>query len=277
MAVHDISCVGKCSLTVALPIISAAGIECSALPTAVLSTHTGGFTGFTYRDLTEDIDPIANHWESLGLKFDCIYTGFLGSYEQIDLVCGLIDRFGKDSIIVVDPVMADEGKLYKVFDDDFPQGMKKLCSRADVIMPNITEACLMLGIPYSKGPYTPGFIEDLLRRLSALGPRMVILTGVYFDDRNIGAASFDAETGEISHCFAPMVPGYYHGTGDVFSSAAVAAIMCGKSVGEAIRIAVDFTQKSIVLTYEAGTDTRFGVNFEANLPWLVRRLGFRGV
>ena len=191
LAVHDISGVGKCSLTVALPIISAAGVECSVLPTAVLSTHTGGFTGFTYRDLTEDIAPIAAHWKSLRLHFDAIYTGFLGSFAQIDLVAAAIrDLSAKDTLVAVDPVMGDNGKLYTVFDASFPPAMKKLCAGADLIMPNLTEATLMLGEEYREGPYEKTYIKGLLQRLAkAIPTRQIVLTGVYFDDRALGAAT----------------------------------------------------------------------------------------
>jgi pyridoxine kinase len=166
-AIHDISCFGKCSLTVALPIISAADIEVSVIPTAVLSTHTGGFTGYTFRDLTDDMLPIARHWKSLGLEFDAIYTGYLGSFRQLDIVSEIIDMLKtQDTLIVVDPVMADNGRLYASFPDTFPEGMKKLCSKADVVVPNITEASLMLEIPYEEGPYTDEHIEGMLRGLS---------------------------------------------------------------------------------------------------------------
>ena len=145
-AIHDISGFGKCSLTVALPIISAMGIEVSVIPTAVLSTHTGGFTGFTYRDLTGDMRPIAEHWNSLGIKFDAIYSGFLGSVEQIDIVTDFIDDFKeKDTVVLVDPAMADGGKMYTVFDMDFAKQMTRLCAKADIIVPNFTEAAFMLG------------------------------------------------------------------------------------------------------------------------------------
>lgn len=273
LAIHDISCVGKCSLTVALPIISATGLEVPSLPTAVLSTHTGGFTGFTYRDLTEDMIPILEHWKSLDLQFEGIYTGFLGSFEQIDIVCKIFDEVGKNAKIFVDPVMADNGKLYGIFPENFPQGMKKLCSKADVIMPNITEAVLMLGEEYKDGPYSKDYIEDLLKKLATIGPKQVILTGVYFEENRLGAAAYDSVTGEISYYFADKIPGYYHGTGDVFSSAAVAAIMKGLPVSKAVEIAVDFTQGSIVRTYEAKTDIRYGVNFEEGLPKMLKAMG----
>ncbi|MCQ2071073.1 MAG: pyridoxamine kinase [archaeon] len=274
LAIHDISCVGKCSLTVALPIISATGIECSGMPTAVLSTHTGGFTGFTYRDLTEDMVPITDHWVSLGLKFEGIYTGFLGSFEQIDLVCDIIDRIGKDDgLVFVDPVMADNGMLYKIFPDTFPQGMKKLCSKADVILPNITEAVLMLGEEYHDGPYTEEYISGLLKRLAALGPKKVVLTGVNFDEKSLGAAAYDAESGEIVYAFSERIPGYYHGTGDIFSSVVVSCIMNGLSLKESIENAVDFTYNSILRTYKAGSDVKYGVNFEEGFPKLLKDMG----
>lgn len=275
LAIHDISCVGKCSLTVALPIISATGIEVPSLPTAVLSTHTGGFTGYTYRDLTEDMIPILNHWKSLGLQFEGIYTGFLGSFEQIDIVSQIIDEVGKKAKVIVDPVMADNGKLYAIFPENFPQGMKKLCSKADLILPNITEAVLMLGKEYVEGPYTREYIENLLKELSGLGPKHIVLTGVYFETHNLGAACYDADTGKISYAFAEKIPGYYHGTGDVFSSVVTACVMNDVALDRAIEIAVDFTQKSIVRTYKAGTDVKYGVNFEAGIPRLLNQLGLK--
>ncbi len=160
VAIHDISCFGRCSLTVALPIISAFGIETSIIPTAVLSTHTGGFSDFTYRDLTDDILPIVNHWKSLGLNFDAIYTGFLGSFEQIDIIDQVFELLKTpQTLIIVDPVMADNGELYKIFPKDFPKGMKKLCQKADILIPNLTEAALLLDEPYKPGPYTKEYID----------------------------------------------------------------------------------------------------------------------
>ncbi len=273
-AIHDISCFGKCSLTVALPIISAAGIEVAAIPTAVLSTHTGGLSGYTYRDLTDDILPIIAHWQTLDLKFDAIYTGFLGSFEQVDIVSEIFDRLKTpNNLIVVDPVMADNGELYKIFPQDFPAGMKKLCAKADVIVPNITEAVLMLGEPYQEGPYTPSYIEDLLKKLAALGAGQVVLTGVYFNRQQLGAAAYDSKSGVVSYAFSEWIEGYYHGTGDVFASALLAALLRDFSISQAAQIAVDFTVGSIARTKEAGTDIRFGVNFEAGLAKLLQQLG----
>lgn len=274
LAIHDISCFGRCSLTVALPIISSAGVECTIIPTAVLSTHTGGFTGFTYRDLTDDLRPIVDHWRTLDLGFDAIYTGFLGSFRQIDIVSGIFDELGGDgTMIIVDPVMADNGSLYAIFPQEFPSGMRRLCSKADLILPNVTEAALMLGEEYRQGPYTTDYIEGLLRRLGSIGAKKIILTGVFTEADSLGAAAYDAETGEVSYAFHPLIPGYYHGTGDVFGSAVVSAIMNGLTLAEANTVAVNFTAESIMRTWRAKTDVRFGVNFEAGIPKFLKDLG----
>jgi len=275
LAIHDISGVGKCSLTVALPIISAAGVECSVLPTAVLSTHTGGFTGYTFRDLTEDIAPIVRHWKHLGEHFDMIYTGYLGSFEQIELMSRLFDELAdEDTVIAVDPVLGDNGRLYPGFRLNFPAAMKHLCEKADIIMPNLTEATLMLGEEYIAGPYTKEYIEGILHRLAdTMTLKKIILTGVFFDEKELGAATFDTATGEIEYILGEEIPGIYHGTGDVFGSALVGAMAVGKPVAEAVRIAVDFTTASISWTQQAGTTIRYGVNFEANLGVYMKALG----
>ena len=275
-AIHDISCFGKCSLTVALPILSAAGIETSVIPTAVLSTHTGGFTGFTYRDLTEDILPVVSHWQTLPITFDALYTGFLGSFQQIDLMIDVFRRLKtKDTLVLVDPVMADHGQLYKIFPANFPEGMKKLCAVADCIVPNMTEAALLLGEPYAEGPYTQAYIESLVKRLSDLGPERVVLTGVYFEETRLGAAAYDARTGQLDFLFGERIDGMYHGTGDVFASALLSGLLHNRSLSEATQLAVDFTVGSIARTKAAGTDIRFGVNFEEGIPMLVDRLGLK--
>ncbi|MCR5485624.1 MAG: pyridoxamine kinase [Clostridiales bacterium] len=272
-AIHDISGIGKCSLTVALPIISAAGITTSIMPTAVLSTHTGGFHGYTYRDLTDDMRPFAKHWESLDVKFDAIYSGYLGSAEQIDIVCDFIDTFRKDGCCaVVDPAMADNGKMYALFDMSFAEKMASLCAKADIVVPNITEAAFILGEEYKEGPFTEKQIEDILYNLVDMGPSKVVLTGVYFDEKQIGAATFDRESGKISYEFSDRIPGFYHGTGDVFASALLAAYLKKEDLGKAARIAVDFVYGSIKRTREAGTDVRFGVNFEEGLEDFIKSL-----
>jgi pyridoxine kinase len=273
-AIHDISGFGKCSLTVALPILSAAGIETSVIPTAVLSTHTGGFTGFTYRDLTEDLRPFIAHWKSLDIPFDAFYSGFLGSFEQIEILGSFFDGFKtQESLVLIDPVMADNGELYKIFTPDFARAMKALCGKADLIIPNITEASLLVGAPYVDGPYTEAYIQELLKRLSGeIGPGKIVLTGVFFDDSRLGAATYDRTTGETAYLLTDRIPGYYHGTGDVFGSALLAALLNGFDLPSAAKIAVHFTVASIRRTFEAGTDLRFGVNFEQSIPDFLKEL-----
>lgn len=272
-AIHDISCFGRCSLTVALPIISAAGIETCVIPTAILSTHTGGLSGYTCRDLTGDILPVARHWQSLGLTFDAVYTGYLGSICQVELVAQAYDLLKTpDTLLVVDPVMADNGQLYSAFSDSFPGEMKKLIKKADIIVPNVTEACLLLDIPYHTGPYSADFLETLLAGLADLGPRHVVITGVHLEGTQVGTACRDGLTGRTDFATAPHITGIYPGTGDIFASTLVAGILTGRDLPEACRIAVDFTVKSIARTKAAGTDVRFGVNFESGLGELAALL-----
>lgn len=271
-AIHDLSGVGKCSLTVALPVLSAAGVECAALPTAVLSTHTGGFTDIVCRDLTADMLPIARHWRREGVRFDALYSGYLASYEQIEIVRKIFELFrsgGEDEperpLVMVDPVMGDFGRLYSLYTPAMAKGMTKLCSQADILVPNRTEAAILLGREYSGDPLTPAAAEEIARALSEQGPRQVVLTGVNFDLRETGVACFDRETGRIDFVMRERIPGTYHGTGDIFASALLAGLMRGRTLRDAARIAVDFVCGAIRRTAEAGTDTRFGVRFEEGL------------
>lgn len=270
LAVHDISCFGKCSLTVALPVISAAGIETTVLPTAVLSTHTGGFEGFTYRDLTSDLIPVVEHWKTLDLHFDAIYTGFLGSFAQIDLVIELIARLKSDDTqVYVDPVMADHGELYGLFPADFPRGMARLCAVADVVIPNTTEATLLLGRDWTAPPYKEAEVRELCSALTdELGVPAVVLTGVAFDDAHLGAASYEASMQRFSVATEARVPDLYHGTGDVFGSVLVAALVRGATLSAATQAAARFTTASIRRSYQARTDNRYGVDFENGLAGL---------
>ncbi len=272
LAIHDISCVGRCSLTVALPIISAAGVDCGVLPTSILSTHTGGFQGFTFRDLTEDIVPIAEHWKTLDLKFDALYSGFLGSFEQIDLVAKLFEDFKTpDNIILVDPVMADNGVLYSIYSPEMAKGMAKLCAKADIIVPNLTEAAFVLDEPYKGESLTREEVEALLAKLSALGPKKVVLTGISFNEGRLGAACWD--DGKMHYCDCERVEGYFHGTGDVFGSALLGGLLNGMTLEEATRLAVNYTHKCITLTVEAEQEKRYGVCFERALPYYLKELG----
>lgn len=272
LTVQDISCVGKCSLTVALPIISAMGVECSVLPTAVLSTHTA-FQDFTFRDLTEEIVPICRHWKQQELKFDAIYTGYLGSYEQMRLVSALFDEFRTaENLIFVDPVMGDYGKLYPGFTPKFAREMGKLCAKADVIVPNMTEAAFMLGIDYVDAGYDEGYVRDVLRRLSDLGAKNTVLTGVSFAENSLGVMGYDAEREEFFSYFNQRLNARCHGTGDVFASCCVGGMMRGFSLGEALALAADFTVQSMRFTMEDPERRWYGVNFEQAIPMLVDRL-----
>jgi pyridoxine kinase len=265
-AIHDVSGFGKCALTVALPVISAAGIETAVIPTAVLSTHTGGFKGYTCLDLTDEMKKISAHWKSLGLEFDAIYSGYLASKDQVDIVADFIDSFRKENTFaVVDPAMADNGKMYALLDLDFAKEMKRLCEKADIMVPNITEACLLLGEEYKQGPYTEEYVGRLVRKLAMLNGGKVVLTGVSFDENSIGAACFDYNSGAVYYYLRDRVDGMFHGTGDVFASALTAALMRGKDLTDATRIAVDFTADSIMRTSFSGNDHRYGVDFENGL------------
>ncbi len=270
-AIHDISCFGKCSITVALPIISSVGIETAIIPTAVLSTHTGGFTDITKRDLSADMVAIARHWKSENITVDAVYSGYLCSKEQIYLAAEAARLIRKDNtVFICDPVMGDNGKLYNGFANDYPDYMIKLCAAADIIMPNITEADLMLGVAYKEPPYNEDYINAVLKGLYLKTKSKIILTGVSFEERKIGAAVFDGEKTE--YVFSEKQPASYHGTGDVFASAFTAAFLKGRSLKAAAQIAANFTSASIKQTIEDNTDPRFGVNFESQIPSLIKFL-----
>lgn len=271
VSIQDVSCLGKCSLTVALPIISAMGVECSIVPTAVLSTHTM-FSGFTCKDLTDQIEPIAAHWKESGLGFDAVYTGYLASAEQIDYVCAFFDAFRQEGgMVVVDPVMADNGKLYPAFGPDFPAQMARVCAKADLILPNLTEASLLTGLPY-RTEQDEGYIKELLQALAALGPRYVALTGVSFEPDKLGVMYYDTVTGQYGSYFTQRLPASFHGTGDIFASTCVGGLTRGLPLGDALALAADYTVESIRLTLESPDANWYGVEFERAIPYLVQRM-----
>lgn len=269
LTIQDISCVGQCSLTVALPIISACGIEACVLPSAVLSTHTAGFKGYTFRDLTEDIPAIKEHWVKEGIAFDAIYTGYLGSTKQIEYVSDIFKATAKEGCVkIVDPAMADNGKLYPGFDAEFVEAMKGLCAEADYVVPNITEACFLTGVEY-KTEYDREYIDTLLHKLSALGCRNVIFTGISYRDGYTGVVVF--ENGEYSYYEHEKLAGGCHGTGDVYASAFVGALMRGKSAYAAASIAADYTLECIKVTAKLENHW-YGAAFEPALPKLMELL-----
>ena len=271
ITVQDISCVGRCSLTVALPIISAAGVETGVLPTAVLSTHTA-FPKFTFCDLTDEIEKISDTFVQLNIDFDAIYTGYLGSFRQLSLVSDMIDRHRTDKChVVIDPAMADNGKLYKGFTPEFAKAMANLCGKADLVIPNLTEACFMLDIPYTES-YDEQFIRDVLKGLTNLGAKRAALTGISFDKTKLGAYSYDSTTDTYFSYFNDKMPVAYHGTGDIFASATLGAMMNDHSLESALAVAVDFTLECIKLTMADENRRTYGVNFEQALPYYIERL-----
>lgn len=269
---QDISCVGQCSMTVALPIISACGIECCVLPSAVLSTHTGGFCGYTFRDLSSDIPSILSHWEKEGIFFDAFYSGYLGSKEQINDAVKIIDtRLVPDGVSIVDPAMADNGKLYPGFDSEYAKEMGSLMARADITLPNITEASLVGGVEYIPENHTESYIDRLIGSLIGIGCKNIVLTGVTFDKDRLGVAVYNEKTGKTEYYMHERINVQSHGTGDVYASSFVGAYMHGASVFESAKLAADFTLKSIIETTDRSTHF-YGVRFERAIPYLVRRI-----
>lgn len=270
VTIQDISCIGKCSLTVAIPIISAMGIETAVLPTSVLSTHTA-FKNFTFRDLSMDIPEIIKCWEKERIKFDAIYTGYLGSIEQIEMLKNFFKEYKtNNNFILVDPAMADNGKLYTGFDKKFTLKMKELCSMADVIVPNITESCFMLEKEY-KEKFSEKEIKEMLIELANLGPTTVVLTGVNFKNNELGVMSYNKETNEFFSYFRQEIPVKYHGTGDVFASTFAGALTLKKSLDKALKIAVDYVWETIKDTYVEKKENAYGVNFETKIPYLISK------
>ncbi|MCD7828210.1 MAG: pyridoxamine kinase [Clostridiales bacterium] len=273
--IHDISGLGKCSLTAAIPVLSAAGVSVGVLPTAVLSTQTGGLNEYTYRDLTDDMRPIMSHWKKIGIKFDAVYSGFLGSPEQTSIVADFIDTFKKDngSFFLCDPAMADNGKLYDTFDNNFVASMRELCKKADIIVPNLTEAALLLNREYKEPPYDKSFIENLLKSLSSeLSVPNVVLTGVTFDNNLLGAAAYDEKSDIITYSLRDRISGMFHSTGDLFASSLLGGILNGFSINKSCDIAINFTVSAINQTVADGGDSRFGLNFESRLPFYMKEL-----
>lgn len=289
LTVQDISCVGKCSLTAAIPVISAMGIEVCPLPTAILSNHTA-FSSFSFLDLTDKIPEILNEWKKQGFHFDAIYTGYLGSIKQIDLVHKILDEFAQnDTLVVIDPCMADNGKLYTGFSQDFVNQMAKLCGRANVILPNMTEACFLVNQDYDIFTHTNESITKLMEKLLSLGANHVVLKGVDFSSDKIGVAYYSQKNNNDSRnligksiiensiddmkiYFHYRYDENFHGTGDLFASVVTGALVLKKELKEAVKIACDFIQESIECTLSNPNYNWYGVEFESALKNLPQRL-----
>ena len=277
LAIHDLSCFGKCALTVILPTLSAMGVQTVPIPTAFLSTHTGGFEGFYFEDLTGAMDKISEHLLSVGVEADAIYTGFLGSEEQISTVSGIIDRFGAPDgegnkpLILVDPVMGDDGRLYSTYNDIMVEGMKRLCEKADVITPNVTEACFLTGedikdtSDMSEGEATE-YADRLADKLKAFGAKRIAITGIHYGGSKVGTYGYD--NGSSFLYGREHVKKSYPGTGDLFASVLLGEMLRGKDFKAAIVSASEFTGKVIEYSSRFDTPIRNGVAFEPFLSEL---------
>ncbi len=266
LSVQDISCFGQCSNTVMLPILSAAGLETVALPTALLSTHTGGFQNFTFLDLTEEMKKILAHFKSLSLRFDYLCTGYFGSREQIALLLeALPDVMGEGAVRIIDPVLGDNGKLYSIYDAEYVAAMRRLCVGADVITPNLTEACLLADIPCPEtAKYDKEFLDALFPKLHALGVKKVLLTGILFGEDSIGVVTSNEEGRRITVA-APYYNGYIHGTGDTLAASFIGFLAKGRSFEAAARYAVDFVAGCLLDTLPVIDDHWYGLSFEKSL------------
>ena len=270
--IQDISCFGKCSITVSLPIISAMGVECAIVPTTVLSTHTAGFTGYTVCDISDQLLPIAEHWKKEGILLDTLYTGYLANEAQIKDTIKFIEMTrSEDTMIFVDPAMADNGRLYPGFPADFPQAMLELVKIADVVCPNITEACFLLGKEFkNEGEYDENYIKELIDGFAALGIKKVVITGVKYGDGRHGAMAYDSELEEYKYLYGENMDCYFHGTGDIFSSVLCGALTKGEDVYNATQLAVDFTISCIKQTLPDRENHFYGVKFEECLHLLTK-------
>lgn len=277
LAIHDLSCFGRCALTVIIPTLSAMGIQTVPIPTALLSTHTGGFEGFHFKDMTDDMEKIAQHLKSINVECDAIYTGFLGSKEQISTVSHIIDVFhtrqdGKSVPVLVDPVMGDDGRLYSTYNDEMMMGMRRLCEKADVITPNLTEACFLTDTPYTdthrmSEAEALDFAGTLCKKLSAFGARFVVITGLHYGNNMVGSYGCDLSLGPKSAfiCGSLHIDRSYPGTGDLFASVLLGEILKDRDFETAVRRASDFTRKTIEYTAAFDSPIRDGVAFEGLL------------
>ena len=270
LTIQDISCVGKCSLTVALPIISAQGIEACILPTALLSTHTG-FKNFTFRDLTDEFDEITQVWHKENIAFNGIYTGFLGSFSQLELIEKIFNEFSDSApLLLVDPCMGDNGKLYHGFDKKFVVKMRELCTKAHVITPNITEASFMCGMPFFGSDYTQDYILELLEGLASFGARKIVLKGIIYKQNECGIIAYDAKIKEKVEYFHEFLPFHTSGTGDIFASVLFGSLVNGESMQNSIKKAANFVLSSIKITLKDKSRTWYGVQFEKVLGTLAK-------
>ena len=259
LTIQDISCYGQCSVTVALPILSALGFETAILPSAILSTHTSGFKNFTVHDLSNEIPKIINHWKSEGIKYDAFYVGYLGEISHVDLVIQVKNELlNKDGIFVLDPVMGDNGKLYPAFNDDYVKAIRRLIKEADIILPNLTEACFLTGIEYNE-EYDESYIKNVINKLLELGAKKIALTGIAYQKEMTGVVIYD-ENG-YQHFTHRRINKSYHGTGDVYASTFLGAYLSNNDLLKSTKIAAKFVVKAIENTLD-DPNHNYSVKFE---------------
>lgn len=273
LAIHDLSCMGRCSLTVALPILSACGHNCSVLPTAILSTHTGEFTGYVVHDLSEEMLKISEHLQKVSLGLDAIYTGYLANWEQVESVKRIFAMLGGiNTLKFVDPAFADNGKLYSLMDDKMVKNMRNLISHADFIIPNATEALMLCNSKLKYNSLCINDVKSICEDLSAMGPSNIIITAAIIEDNTLKNIMYNKKSGEYYLYSTKLYQGVFHGTGDVIASTILALLMQGKSPENALAIASDFIEKCIQKTLQENLPLRYGVCFEKCLIELIKEL-----
>ena len=265
--IHDLSGFGRCSLAVILPVLSAMGVQVCPVPTAVLSSHTGGLGDPVIRDLTDYIQPALRHYQQLALRFDCVYSGFLGSTEQIDHCLEFFAAY-PNALKVVDPVMGDHGKTYRTYTPELVARMSELVQVANVVTPNLTEAAILLQEPYPTAPMTAYQAKSWLVRQGELGPDYVVITSMEMADGRLANVGYDKKRDAFWRVDCDYVPVSYPGTGDIFSSVVVGGLLGGDSLPIAMERATRFLELAIKTTFSYGVDTRYGVMLEQSLPWL---------
>lgn len=272
-AIHDLSGFGRSSLTSIIPILSSMKVQVCPVPTAVLSSHTGGFEGYSFLDLTDYMEQHIAHWKSLNLEFDCIYSGFLGSPKQMKIVADFIDFFGhKNNLTVVDPVLGDNGKLYGTMNNEMVEEMKKLISKADIITPNFTEVTFLLNKPYKK-EISEAEVKEWLVELANMGPKIVIATSVpdensHKADRKTNVIAYDKENDVFWKVSCKYIPASYPGTGDAYTSVVIGSLLQGDSLPIAIERGVQFITQCILASYGFKYPNREGVLLERMLDVL---------
>lgn len=273
LVIQDISASCQISMNVALPVLSSLNNRTNMLPTALLSTHTGsGFENYSFLDLTAEMEKILAHWEQLGVTFDGVLIGYLGSQKQIDIVERVIRQFTTDeAIVVLDPVMGDHGQLYAGFDAEYVERMRELCGMATVLIPNITEAAHLTQTAYHSGTYAKADIEALMQKMLAWNQQKVILTGVMPEAGKLGAASIEQHSQQVHYAFSDRHAGHFDGTGDLFSSVVAGFLFQQATLEEATAAAVDYVEKVIRRTIDSKADPKYGVQFETDLPYLMKR------